>query len=247
MSEDSIGTKQAEYSGLVDEEILANVAKEKKTNPYAGIITGANDVFLRFIEALKDERGMHIETYLTVLAALTGFSCQMAVRRAIIEKNGLDSDTVLIPTIAVDGKRYYFGDALNKVLAESPLSVWNIVGSGIVQAGGELPDFADLFKYSIDHVGTQQFGVPRVPEKHSSTADTPQSYVENLWHGTEALLSDYCDSPLEWPILLATTIQKAIVNGKGVIPPSVAGMIVMEVAIAMSKIDPVEFGVEIQR
>ncbi len=245
MSEETVSDEQPEHSGLVDERILAKVEKEKETNPYAGIITGADDVFVRFIQALKDERGMHIETYITVLAALTGFACQMAIRREIIEKNNLDPETVFISGKAEDGKRYFFGDMLNKPLAESPLSVWNIVASGVQQAGGELPDLFDIFSHSSKTVGTDQFGVPRVPEKHASTADTPQGYIENLWHGTEALLSDYCDSPLEWPILLATTMQKAIINGKTVIPPTVAGVIAMEVAVAMSKVDPEEFGIEV--
>lgn len=237
--------EQTEHSGLVDPSILQKVEKDKESNPYAGILVGADDVFVRFIEALKDERGMHIETYLTVLAALTGFSCQMAIRREIIEKNNLDVETVLISGKAEDGKTYFFGDMLNKPLAESPLSVWNIVASGVEQAGGELPDLFDIFSHSSQTVGTEAFGIPRVPEKHASTADTPQSYIENLWAGTEALLSDYCDTPLEWPILLATTLQKAIINGKGVIPPQIAGVLVMEVAVAMSKIDPVEFGIEV--
>ncbi|WP_157199276.1 hypothetical protein [Methylomonas koyamae] len=46
-----------------------------------------------------------------------------------------------------------------------------------------------------------------------------------------------CPHPAHWPILFGLAIQEAIHSGKSVIDPCIALKIVMESAIAMSKVD----------
>ncbi len=51
-------------------------------------------------------------------------------------------------------------------------------------------------------------------------------------------MDQFCDRPMERPILLGLAAQQAIEMGKDVIPPAEAAKLVMECAVPMSKIGP---------
>ncbi|MCC2958089.1 hypothetical protein LK542_20920 [Massilia sp. IC2-477] len=219
-----------------EQALLRQIAERSKADPLIGAKIGSKELTQRLLGAMKTERGVHIESLLCALGALAGYSCQAAVRAQAVAR-GLPEVGLLTSVETKDGKIYFFGDDLNKLLAESQYSVWNIAGGGAQQAGcGTLPDVADIFKHASAVVGTQAFGVPRVPDQHTPH-DLPLNYIHTLWPALKPLIVKFCPNPEHWPVLLSLSIQEVIVMGRATLDPCLALRLVMESAVPMSKVN----------
>jgi hypothetical protein len=142
------GAPAKSTSSSTEEALLRQIAERSKTDPLAGVKIASGAVTQRLLAILKTERGVHIESVLCALGALAGYSCQASVR-AIAVARGLPEVGLLTVVQTRDGKTYYFGDELNKPLAESKYSVWGIAGGGAQQAGcNSPPDLAEIFKHT---------------------------------------------------------------------------------------------------
>ena len=127
--------------------------------------------------------------------------------------------------------------SLNEALAGSQYSVWGLVGGAAQQAGAkEFPDLNEVFQHTASVLGSEQFGVPRVPDNHKP-ADIPLNFLKALWPALLPTVKLFCPNPVDWPILYSLAIQEAIHAGKDSLDPSMAFRIVMESAIPMSKVD----------
>lgn len=211
-------------------------APSAPADPLADAKLGAQVVFERLVRAMKNDKGVHAESLLCALGALAGYACQASLRADALAK-GLPEQAYLSEVGTRDGKRFFFGDALNKPLAESKLSVWNIAASAARQAGcATPPDLAEIFKHSSQVVGSPQFGVPRLPAGHP-TGDLPINYVRAFWPALLPEVSKTCPTPDLWPVMFALAIAHAITAAKSTLDPCVALTIVMESAVPMSKID----------
>ncbi len=216
--------------------LLRQIAEQSKTDPLVGAKIGSKELTQRLIQAMKTDRGVHIESLLCALGSLAGYSCQASVRAQAISQ-GLPETALLTRIETTHGKTFFFGDALNKPLAESRYSVWGVVAGGAQQAGCKaLPDLADVFKNASSTVGTAAFGVPRVPHANRPS-DTPLNYVRTLWPVLKPLVVKYCPTPEHWPILISLSAQEVIAMGKSVIDPCLALSLVMESAVPMSKVN----------
>src|SRR5690242_9021641 len=111
---------------------------------------GAEYVLYRIWATLQDSERIHAESLFTCLGALSGYACQSYVRQA-----GVRAGTTRLE-----------GDAVNRPLVESPLSVWALVGRAVQKAGRPLPDIAGIAAYVTHTVGTSAFGMPRVSGEH---------------------------------------------------------------------------------
>ena len=230
------GAPAKSTSSSTEEALLRQIAERSKTDPLAGVKIGSGEVTQRLLAILKTERGVHIESVLCALGALAGYSCQASVR-AIAVARGLPEVGLLTVVQTRDGKTYYFGNELNKPLAESKYSVWSIAGGGAQQAGcNNPPDLAEVFKHTSSSVGTQSFGKPRVPEKNAPH-DLPIKYVRKLWPTLQPLVVKCCPDPEHWPILLGFSIEEIIVTGRSELDPCIAIRLVMESAVPMSKVN----------
>jgi hypothetical protein len=213
------------------------VAERKKRDPMAGLKIGGKELTQRLIKSLRDENGVHIETLLTVLGSLAGFSCQMSVREELAQSDKQVKAEPFMVVAGADGKNYYFGDALNRPLAESQWSIWALCAGAAQHMGcTELPDINDIFRHVSETVGGERFGVPRVAEAHQPN-DLPINLVRTIWPNTLPFVAEFCDRPVQWPVLLGIAIQQAMYLGKGIIDPGLAVSIVMESAVPMSKVD----------
>jgi hypothetical protein len=219
----------------------AILERQKKSDPLIGPKMGARQINNSLITGMRTPKGVHIESYLTALGALAGYSCQMSVRE-VTKASGIsmDENHVLVVADGADGKRYFFGDALNKPLAGDPHSVWSLAASAAQKMGGKLPDIGELFKHVSATVGTREFGVPRLPSEHQPV-ERPLDYLKALWPALLPVVRPFCDSPAEWPILFAIAVQESIFAAKDVIEPGLAVTVVMESAVPMSKVDLPEF------
>lgn len=189
----------------------------------------------------KDERGVHIESALSALGALSGFALQKGIREELIKKQGKQEQDVFSVVKTKNGDTYYFGEIFNQPLydtREGKFSVWAIVAGGAQQAGAnKLPDINNLAKANASSVGNDDYGKLTVP-KHHQPKDHPTEAIQKHWVIAKKLLEAKGSEPLMWSWEIAIVAQELIILGKQAISPEIAAQIVMEPAISMSKIDP---------
>ena len=215
--------------------LLAHIVEQSKTDPLIGAKLGSREVTHRLIAGMKTDRGVHVDSILCALGALAGYACQVAVR-ARAAAQGLPEDALFTTVQTVDGKTLFFGDQLNQPLAEDQYSVWAIAASGAQQAGCEtFPDLNQIFQHVANDVGSEAFGVPRVPEEHKAH-ELPLSYLHYIWPALLPMFEKFCPDRTQWPIMLALSAQEVIIMAKDAIDPALALTIVMESAVPMSKV-----------
>ncbi|MBS4051134.1 MAG: hypothetical protein KGZ69_08020 [Methylomonas sp.] len=234
--------RHAQARPNVATEALLYAIKEHSTeDPLIGAKIGAKEVYQRIFDALKDSKGVNIETLLCILGSLAGYSCQASVRAQALAK-GIPENSLFI-TMGSETENYFFGDALNAPLAESKYSIWSLAAAAAQQAGcAEFLDVNEIFKHVTGSVCSERFGIIRVPENHQPS-DKPVEYVKALWPSILPTVKLLCPEHDNWPILFGIAIQQAIDAGKSAIDPGMALKIVMESAIPMSKID-LKYGLE---
>ena len=188
---------------------------------------------------VKDQRGIHCETLLTVIGALAGYAAQQALWEGMVKPGKLAIAQAFKVMETPSGATYFFGDTLDSLLVSMEpkhVSVWKIVAGGALTAGGEhLPNVNDLLRHSAATAGTSAFGLPRLPDDHLPSM-LPRAALERFWPGARLLLA--LSEPLQWPLLMAHAAQKLMLAMKGSIAPDLAVKIVMEAAVPMSRVDP---------
>lgn len=230
-------SKPASAAHPAAEAMKQAIEEKRRTDPLVGAKIGGKEVVQWLIAMFKTEKGVHIESLLSALGSLAGYACQSSVREEFLQTKKLPESQVFITARGADGKNYYFGDLLNKPLAESQYSVWALAAGTAQHLGSrDLVDLNNIFEHVAQTVGDPSFGVPRIPENHSPS-EAPANYVKHIWPKTLPLLEKYCVQPAEWPILFGIAIQEVQTMGKNVIDPSLALSIVMESAVPMSKVD----------
>jgi hypothetical protein len=189
--------------------------------------------------ALRDGRGIHCETALTVVGALGGYAAQQAVWEGMVKPGLITKEKAFTVVRATSGEEYYFGDSINMALASTGpkiASFWSLVGGGAQSAGArQLPDVAEIFKHSAETVGTEAFGIPRLPPQYMPKP-TPRRALNECWPHVYAMLKG--TPPGTWAMQLGVVAQRLIAQMKDVVPPDMAAKILMEAAVPMSKVDP---------
>jgi len=216
--------------------LLQTIRERSAQDPLIGVKLGAKEIFQRLLDGMRDARGVHIESILCALGALAGYACQASLRAQALAK-GMPETAAFQTVQTKDGRHYFFGDPLNRALAEDQYSVWGLVAGAAQHIGAqELPDLGDIFQHSAQALGSDQFGIPRIPEGHRP-GDLPANFLKILWPMHLPTVKLFCPDPVEWPVLYALAIQEVIYAGKAAIDPRLAVSIVMESAVPMSKID----------
>lgn len=189
--------------------------------------------------ALRDQRGVHCETALTVVGALGGYAAQQAIWEGMVKPGLLTKEKAFTVARTTSGEEFYFGDAINMALASTGpkiASFWSLVGGGAQSAGArQLPDIAEIFKHCAETVGTEAFGVPRLPPQYMPKP-TPRRALNECWPHVYGMLK--ATPPGTWAMQLGVVAQRLIVEMKDVVPPEMAAKILMEAAVPMSKVDP---------
>jgi hypothetical protein len=192
-------------------------------------------VLTTVMQALKDDRGIHLESLYCALGAMAGCACQASVRAEAVAA-GEPPDSRFEFATTPDGKRYLFGDALNRPLAENRLSVWSLVAGAAAHDGAkDLPDLVEVFKHNASVLGGDAFGMPRIPIQHP-LHDLPINYARKLWPQVQAVLVRELPRPGLWPVAMGLTIQELMAKTRGNVPPEIIARIVIESAIPVSKV-----------
>jgi hypothetical protein len=210
---------------------------------------------------LTGGRGVHAETLMVSVGSLAGFAGQNAAFRSI-GPPGTPSNGALLMAEA-GGERLFFGDRINGYLVqqrgEYAYPLWGFIAAAALQAGmtqQDMPDVGEMFNHISKSVGTPDFGIPRTTAGHPFHI-TPRQALETFWPRTKMLLSNAdgvlvkgltgLDSDPEgrtsvpeahWPLIMALVAQQFIAMAKGTLEPRLALCLIMESAIAMSKVDP---------
>lgn len=190
------------------------------------------------MSSLKDERGIHLESLYCALGAVAGHACQASVSAEALAA-GKPADGLFDVATTADGGRYYFGDALNRPLAEDRVSIWSLVAGAAAHDGAkQLPDLGDIFRHNAAVLGSEQFGLPRLPPEHPVHAK-PIDYARRLWPSVRPIVAKFAGEPRLWPVSVGLAIQELMAKAGGQVPPGMVAHIVMESAIPVSR-TPIE-------
>jgi hypothetical protein len=197
---------------------------------------------------LRRGKQLQPESVLCALGALAGYAAQQAIREAVVKPGKLTLDQAFVVIETRSGEVFFFGDLLNAVIVSKDggkngaretghASIWKIVSEAGYEAGAiNLPDVTNMIKHCAATVGSQEFGIPRVPDAHMPDV-LPREAVSRFWPAARRRLTGV--APMSWPLHLAMAAHKLIVELKDAIRPDIAVQLVMEAAVPMSKIDPV--------
>lgn len=214
---------------------LERALDDRKTeDPLIKIKAGGQDVLHRLMQGFKGERGVHAESLLCALGALSGYACQVSALREASAAGNANQDLMISRT--QDGRAFLFGDALNAPLAESKYSIWSMAAGAAQHAGcTELPDVMEIFRHVSATVGAPEFGIPRLPDGQRP-AELPIAYLSALWPVVLPAADRFCDKPADLPMVFGYAIQLSFDGIERVLDPALALRIVMESAIPMSKV-----------
>lgn len=225
------------WEGDVDAEITANLAIGNLRNA--------------LMQWLTSERGVHAETLMVSIGAIAGFAAQNAAWQRFSNAGRAAPDGAMA-TAQAGGETYYFGDFINDYLAGDSgykPALWGFVAPAAVQAGvpaNELPDLLEMFRHVSGTIGTSQFGIPRSPDDHP-THLAPRKALELFWPHARFILSrtdgpgpaaGRSVAPEHWPAVCGFVAFQFITMAKDTLDPRLCVRLVMESAIAMSKVDP---------
>ena len=205
-------------------------------------VVGRTVAAMLMAKEIKRGGRIHVETILTEIGALAGFSAQMSIRKSMIEPQQLDPNEILAEVVTRNGEKYYFSDSLNWILfenlAQPPYSIWAYVRDAVPQASRALlPDMADIVSHAARTIGTSRFGVPRLPSEHMPHK-TPRAALAEHWSLVQQELAASGRGPADWPYDLAITPRWQMLTSRDRLALPLAASMVMEAAIPMSKVDP---------
>jgi hypothetical protein len=191
---------------------------------------------------IKSSGQIHAPTLLSELGALAGFSVQMSIRKAIIEPQKLDPDTLLVEALTRNGEKFFFSDLMNFMLFENmeapPYSVWAYVADAVpADTWMLLPDIPEIVSNAARSIGSRRFGVPRVPPPHVPHK-LPRAALDEHWAMVRDELIASRRDAAGWPYDLAAAARWQMLTGRETLELPLAATIVMEAAVPMSKVDP---------
>jgi hypothetical protein len=182
---------------------------------------------------LVGERGVRVEDYLTVLAALTGEAALVA------------SGLIDIETAAIKPGSGIFGDAVNEVLSGDATdldevgsaSVVGLMRDGLVPGvvAGELFDLERLYRFVAEKVGSVEWGMAAVsvPEANQPTVLPLRAAFEMRPEVEEA----YADRRTRH-IPCAIALVSAVEQTKEALDPLIGVTLALEVVFGMAKTMP---------
>jgi len=212
------------------------------------------DLGVGLMNALKNQRGIHTETLMTVIGALAGFAAQNAALNSIVSPIPSIKPRSFAIAHPKTGGIFLFGDAINAFLypeSGSVLPLAALVGGAALSAGAkqeELPNIREIAAHISSVVGTPEFGKLRVPPGIAPQLEPlaallkfwPQSIniltrppINRLFRRREAPLQE-----VHWPIILGLVASEFIRMSKAVLHPRISAALIMESAVITSKMDP---------
>ena len=202
--------------------------------PMVGNKLAAGEVLQRALAALKDERGVQVESVATALGALSGRACHLAARDGGMNRRPEYAGRDIVQVETSDGRTYVMGPAINWPLLESPHSVWSLVAGYAQSQGAPLPDVHELARHGAATLGGPEFGRPRYAPG-TEPAALPVQHLE-AWDPMLAHIVPLAPDPQQWPVVYGLAVQGLFQMTAGQFDLTVLTRVVMDSAIATSKI-----------
>jgi hypothetical protein len=164
----------------------------------------------------------------------------------------LRTANLMVIANAKSGEAFYFGDLINGYIVPQPTndySLWNFVAAAAIEAGlnpAELPDAREMFRFAAQSVGTPEFGVPRVTTEHQPQL-APRAALNLFWPRARFILTREDGPgpakgrhvpPRYWPLVIDLVARQLVLLSKSALDLKTGVTLLMESAIAMSKVDP---------
>lgn len=203
------------------------------------LVTGAGPMYQMFLKMFSTERGVDIRKVLKYTSGLAGIACHEAAVAELQDGNNNSSDWQNAYVTGVDGRRYLFGDTLNRYLAEGSHSVLGLCIGGYHHANPEkeLPDgatfYAQIAGMVAEKVGDSTYRI-------WDEMDPVQEYgeVRACYDGIyEHMTSKYCTKKSEEPILFGILLQNALINAMRVAPAEEVLYMALENACYLAKME----------
>lgn len=222
-------------SGVSNDVLIESLRYQlAQLSPEERMKFGGQEMFnfvMRPVYNSKDKK-MSIELLLYISSLMAGCACQMAA---------MADDPGTILTLRVKGgETYYAGNIILQKLFGEQYSPWSIVGGGMKQIGQEQVfrdfDIQDCIKYSMEAMGSDKFGVIRMPDQYRPEVLSKES-ITKLWNSCTDHLKRIIPSVSEWPGCYGVMLQKAIVSARDIIKPDAALTIIAESMLYASKLE----------
>ncbi|WP_352310591.1 hypothetical protein [Psychrobacter sp. W2-37-MNA-CIBAN-0211] len=211
------------------------IQEKQVSDPYIAAKIAAGAIVERILSTMSDDKGVHVESAFAALGSLAGYACQQRALKEMKNNKSTGGEDAIITISDEQGNNYYYGNGINQPLLEDKLSVWSLVGGAVQSHGGTLPDVNAIVEHTTASIGTPEFGQPRLPEGHPIRYTLMQCL--ELWQPLKTEILDNLPVPAgDWGMAYALAIQSLMDQAKEVLSPSIAGLIVMECAIPMSKV-----------
>ena len=161
---------------------------------------------------------------------------------------------LLVTMTTTSGETLYFGDLINGYLvplaaSKYPYTLWGGIAASALANGlpqTDLPDIHLMFRHTSQVVGTAEFGIPTTGEEHQPQIEARQ--LLNIFWPRARFIFTRTDgpgpakgrsvAPEYWPVICAEVANQLFRQTKDTLDPRIGLKLVMESAIAMSKVDP---------
>lgn len=185
----------------------------------------AGHVIDMFRSVFNTPAGLDARKALIFTSSVAGFACRQAVKA--------NKETEMLVTTN-DGRKFHFGDSVNKYLLESTFST---VGSVVAVTDLSVDDVQAIVKKCASAVGD---------DSYTLGGYNPQllyNETKDCWNGIfNNMTARYCKTPSEWPMLFGIVVQNiAQLALNAGAPKEDVGRLSIEVMIYMSKLDDDSF------
>lgn len=220
--------------------VLAHLDREEKNNPQQRAQLVGRLLFDWACETLNDQQGVRMENLLAMLSSVGGHLCIAPILDRLKAEGRHPKEVGMVEVELADGRKYYFGDLPNSLLAESQYSLVSLAFGAAQSVGGQVS--MDMIHAEMKKVAgeigksDEEFFELDLPERNRT--DTPLNWARAFTPHVVRSCDLYRLDPMQRPMAIGFAIYRAIEAGKDAIDPTVAASLVLQCATRMAKVDP---------
>jgi len=206
----------------VRESLHRQAIERTRLDPLQSARAGSRELTRLVAEYLQSRGDTRPESMLCALGAVAGFASQVSARTNAFAHGMPERDLL--------------SEDLHLLLFGMEYSLWGLV-AGAARHNGcfNFPEPAEIWAHVGKSIGTDAFGVPRVPAQHAAR-ELPADYLRALWPMLKPVIIRYCSNPAHWPIMASLAVQQALDLGQGRIDPEMAMRLALESALPMARL-----------
>jgi hypothetical protein len=187
---------------------------------------------------LKAERKLLPANILLAVGGLAGVAAQMAVREVLVDSGEKTEEEAFEIHTTSDGRRWFAGPQILAPIVEGKLSLWRMALHTAVNLGAERhPDLRAIPPRLNERFSSPDYGVAPVPAEHRPTIRM-LPFLKANWARFDRQARRCISEPIELPVFFGFMAQEALTLTQPDLPPEIGLTILMESALAWSRLDP---------